>query len=120
MGGGMSFPAGARNNQPLTVVMYHYVRPIRGTRHHRIRGLELMDFEAQLDYIERHYKVVSMETVLDAASGRASLPPGALLLTFDDGYRDHHEHVFPALMRRKLSGAFFRRFRPFGKARFST
>ena len=103
----MSFPADARNNQPLTVVMYHYVRPIEGTRHHRIRGLELADFEAQLDYIERHYNVVSMETVLDAASGQASLPPRALLLTFDDGYRDHHEHVFPALMRRKLSGAFF-------------
>lgn len=103
----MSFPAGDRSNPPLTVVMYHYVRPIKGSRHYRIRGLELVDFEAQIDYIERHYSVVSMDAVLDAASGRSSLPPSPLLLTFDDGYRDHHEHVFPVLKRRKLSGAFF-------------
>lgn len=82
--------------------MYHYVRPIADSRYPRIRGLELHDFEGQLDYIQTHYNVVSMEEVL---SGH--MPSMPLLLTFDDGYLDHYEHVFPALKRRGMHGVFF-------------
>jgi peptidoglycan/xylan/chitin deacetylase (PgdA/CDA1 family) len=92
---------------PLTIVMYHYVRPIAGSTYPRIRGLELKDFEGQLDYIQRHYKCVSVNEVIDAAHGRKVLPSLPVLLTFDDGYLDHYEHVFPALLKRKMSGVFF-------------
>jgi peptidoglycan/xylan/chitin deacetylase (PgdA/CDA1 family) len=91
----------------LTVIMYHYVRPIAYSRYPRIKGLELVDFEGQLDYLQRHYNLVSMQTVLDAANGAVSLPPSPVLLTFDDGYTDHFAHVFPALLRRKATGVFF-------------
>jgi Polysaccharide deacetylase len=92
---------------PLTVIMYHYVRPIADSRYRRIKGLELTDFEGQLDYLQRHYNVVSMQMVLDAADGAQPLPPASVLLTFDDGYSDHFAHVFPALLRRNASGVFF-------------
>jgi peptidoglycan/xylan/chitin deacetylase (PgdA/CDA1 family) len=92
---------------PLTVIMYHYVRPIAGTRYPRIKGLEVNDFEGQLDYLQRHCNLVSMQAVLDAAMGAQPLPPSPVLLTFDDGYSDHFDHVFPALVRRKASGVFF-------------
>jgi peptidoglycan/xylan/chitin deacetylase (PgdA/CDA1 family) len=35
------------------------------------------------------------------------LPPRALLLTFDDGYRDHFDHVLPILAENSLRGCFF-------------
>lgn len=92
---------------PLTIIMYHYVRPIADSRYPRIKGLELVDFEGQLDYLQRHYNLVSMQMVLDAASGAKPLPPAPVLLTFDDGYSDHFDHVFPALVRRNFSGVFF-------------
>jgi peptidoglycan/xylan/chitin deacetylase (PgdA/CDA1 family) len=92
---------------PLTIVMYHYVRPILGSHYPRIRGLELKDFEGQLDYIQRHYKAVSVKEVIDAAQGKRILPSLPILLTFDDGYLDHYEHVFPALLKRSMSGVFF-------------
>jgi peptidoglycan/xylan/chitin deacetylase (PgdA/CDA1 family) len=91
----------------LTVVMYHYVRPIAASRHPRIKGLELDAFERQLDYLGRHHAFVTAHEVIEAARGNAQLPPNPVLLTFDDGYRDHHVHVFPILVRRGIRGAFF-------------
>ncbi len=92
---------------PLTVIMYHYVRPIADSCYPRIKGLELKDFEGQLDYLQHHYNLVSMQMVLDAAVGAEPLPPAPVLLTFDDGYSDHFDHVFPALVRRNATGVFF-------------
>ena len=91
----------------LTSVMYHYVRPIAGSRYPRINGLELTDFVSQLDYIQKHYNVIKPSNVLSALEGTASLPERATLLTFDDGYRDHYVHVYPVLLARGLSAVFF-------------
>ena len=91
----------------LTIVMYHYVRPIQGSAYPDIRGRELKDFIGQLDYIAQHYSVVSMEQVIAAQAGEAPLPTMPLLLTFDDGYADHYQYAFPELKRRGWSGAFF-------------
>lgn len=91
----------------LTVVMYHYVRPIAGSRYPGIKGLELALFKEQLDYISRRYAVVTIESVIGALQGIAPLPANPVLLTFDDGYRDHHDFVLPVLVERKLEGSFF-------------
>lgn len=47
----------------LTVVVYHYVRPLSDSAFPEIKGLELSAFEEQLDYIERNYQVVSAAQV---------------------------------------------------------
>jgi peptidoglycan/xylan/chitin deacetylase (PgdA/CDA1 family) len=95
------------SHAPLTIIMYHYVRPIAGSRYPRIKGLEAQDFEGQLDYLQKHYSIVSMQQVVQAARSNMPLPAVPALLTFDDGYTDHYAHVFPALIRRGLSAAFF-------------
>lgn len=94
-------------NDILTIPAYHYVRPIATSTFPATRGLELAEFEGQLDYIEKHYHVVSVKDVVAAAHGGAPLPARPLLLTFDDGYADHYRYVFPILRRRKISGVFF-------------
>ncbi len=86
--------------------MFHYVRPIRSSRWPRIRGLELADFKSQLAYLRRNYTIVSLPDVINALDG-GELPDNACLLTFDDGYLDHYQHVFPLLFDAKVSGAFF-------------
>jgi peptidoglycan/xylan/chitin deacetylase (PgdA/CDA1 family) len=91
----------------LTIVMYHYVRPLALTRFPKIKGLDLPLFEAQLDYLTRHYTPISMERLIDAIEGGSQLPPRPALLTFDDGYLDHYTYVFPRLAERNLQGAFF-------------
>jgi peptidoglycan/xylan/chitin deacetylase (PgdA/CDA1 family) len=91
----------------LTIVVYHYVRPLKDSAYPEIKGLELSDFEEQLDYIGKHYQVVSAAQVIEAACGREVLPDFPVLLTFDDGYSDHYKYVFPALKNRQMSGVFF-------------
>lgn len=94
-------------DQMLTVVMYHYVRDLQNSRYPSIKGLDSNLFEGQIDYLQRHYNPVTMEQVIDAASGGKTLPAKAVLLTFDDGYSDHFTTVFPLLYNRGLQGSFF-------------
>ena len=44
----------------LTIIMYHYVRPIFGSKYPNINGLELEEFKNQIEYIKKYYHVISM------------------------------------------------------------
>lgn len=94
-------------SSPLTVVMYHYVRPLAESAFPRLKALELAAFNEQLDYLDRNYTVISPQTLEAALHNEGQLPNRPCLLTFDDGYSDHYEHVFPALQNRGFNGLFF-------------
>ena len=87
--------------------MYHYVRPIAGSRYPHLCGLELSSFEGQLDYLLKHYNPVSAADVVRAHRGEFALPENPVLVTFDDGYTDHYNFVMPSLLRRGMTGVFF-------------
>ena len=91
----------------LTIVMYHYVRPIKESKFPGIKGLELDGFRRQLDYLSKNFSIVSTEQVINAAKYATPLPSDACWLTFDDGYKDHFKYVMPELLNRNLHGAFF-------------
>jgi peptidoglycan/xylan/chitin deacetylase (PgdA/CDA1 family) len=92
----------------LTIVMYHYVRELAGSRYPEIKALTTERFVRQLDHIEHNYTVIGMDALLEAVCGEAdALPRNGALLTFDDGYRDHYETVLPILEDRGLPAAFF-------------
>ena len=90
----------------LTVVTYHYVRALEGSGFPRLKARTLESFKGQLDYIARHYTVVGIRNVIAAVDG-VPLPTNALLLTFDDGLRDHATNVLPQLKSRGMVGCFF-------------
>lgn len=46
---------------------------------------------------ENGYTVISVDDILAARAGTKPLPPKAVLLTFDDGYKSFYTHVFPLL-----------------------
>jgi peptidoglycan/xylan/chitin deacetylase (PgdA/CDA1 family) len=87
--------------------MYHYVRDSAATPFPGIRALAPALFERQLDWLQDEHTPIDLATLTAAIDGRRELPPRAALLTFDDGFTDHFETVFPALRRRGLSGTFF-------------
>ena len=64
-------------------------------------------FEQQMRHLAKRYRVVSLEQVLDAQRGTGALPKQAVLLTFDDGYRDFGEVVWPILRRYRLPATVF-------------
>lgn len=99
-------------NQICTVIAYHYVRDLKKSEYPRIKGLHVDNFISQLDYLEKFYKFITIENLLDAIYHKKRIPLNSLLLTFDDGYIDHYEIVLPILLERGIQGSFF----PPGKA----
>ena len=91
----------------LTIVVYHYVRDLAASRYPKLTALPVDKFDGQLDYIARHYSVVGLDDILDAEGDMDRLPSNACVLTFDDGFSDHYEFVFPRLQARGWPGAFF-------------
>lgn len=91
----------------LMVIMYHYVRDIQRTKYCNLKGLDIVDFQAQLAYLEKNYHFVTAEEVADALSRKIELPPKSVLLTFDDAYSDHLKYVFPLLKKKNIQGSFY-------------
>jgi len=91
----------------ITIVMYHYVRELKYTRYPQIKGLLTSQFREQLNYMEKYYQFVTVNDCIDAIYSNGELPSNAILLTFDDGYIDHFNTVFPILHERGIQGCFF-------------
>lgn len=91
----------------LTVVMYHYVRDLKNSRYPEIKGCDVRLFKEQILFLKKHYTFVTVEQVLDAYYNNGVLPEKAVLLTFDDAYKDHFEYVFPILEHEHIQGAFY-------------
>lgn len=57
------------------------------------------EFQSQIRWLLDRFPVVSIADVLEAKRRAVPLPAGAVLLTFDDAYRDFAEHAWPVLRR---------------------
>lgn len=64
-------------------------------------------FTRQLSFLRRAASVVDLGEACTALAGGLSLPPRAVALTFDDGYRDNLELAVPVLERLGLRATFF-------------
>jgi len=64
-------------------------------------------FAAQIDWLQRHYHILSLGELEAWLHGGAELPRHAALITFDDGYRDNYEHAFPVLKAHGLPAVIF-------------
>jgi peptidoglycan/xylan/chitin deacetylase (PgdA/CDA1 family) len=84
--------------------MYHYVRPGAAGLPH-FPYLSLAGFECQLDDFASRYGFVDRDAFIQWAEGGPA--PDGVLLTFDDGLRDHVDYVLPALRARGLFGLFY-------------
>src|SRR5262245_9080902 len=79
-----------------TVLAYHDVVDDAGSLSYD--SITLRNLAIHFDWLREHgYRVVSVDDVLAAHRGKRPLPPQAVLLTFDDGYRSFYTHVYPLL-----------------------
>lgn len=84
--------------------MYHYVRP-NSEEYPFFRNLNLESFKNQLDYFQDNIGFLSKEEYKDSI--KTGISKRGVVLTFDDGFKDHHEYVLPELQRRGLWGIFY-------------
>jgi len=92
--------------------MYHYVRPIKNSRYPKIKGLELDSFKKQISYFNNNFKFIGANDLIYSIYDNKEVPDNSILLTFDDGLKDHYSYVFPILKKMKIQGLFFPSFRP--------
>jgi peptidoglycan/xylan/chitin deacetylase (PgdA/CDA1 family) len=84
------------DGRTLRVLMYHKVNDVPNNR----MSIPVSVFDEQMTQLrELGYVMVGLDAVLDHYVERKPLPAGAVLITFDDGYRDNLENAAPILHR---------------------
>lgn len=63
-------------------------------------------FESQIKYLIKNYNIVSMDVVSECFLSGRLFPKKAVVVTFDDGYRDNYT-AYKILKKYKISGTFY-------------
>lgn len=95
-------PGGQRGR--LTVLMYHRLLNQADELHDF--GTLATDFDAQMRALSEVFNVLPLDVAVERMRAGA-LPPRAVCITFDDGYRDNLELACPILVRHGLTATFF-------------
>lgn len=89
----------------MKAIMYHYVRNDDVGSPYFIY-LHVSDFEKQLNFLMENFYVLNYEEILDCFINKKIIDNG-VVLTFDDGLKDHYQYVYPLLKDRGISGIFY-------------
>lgn len=63
-------------------------------------------FTRQMEMLARYFTVLPLQDLVERAEGN-DIPPKAVAITFDDGYRDNYEHAFPILKELGMPATIF-------------
>ena len=63
-------------------------------------------FEEQMVHVAKRYHVCALDEAIERFE-KKDLPPNALVITFDDGYRDNYLHAFPVVRNLSLPMTIF-------------
>ena len=84
----------------ITILMYHQVGRFPPMKEHRATYCDIGRFKRQMWYLHAFgYRVLSLDDVADIFENGRPIPPRAVVLTFDDGYRNFLTQAVPVLSR---------------------
>lgn len=92
----------APNELFVPILMYHHIEinPRPNDTIYAALYVSPSQLEQQLSYFSTHnYHTITLDELSDALSGKISLPPNPIILTFDDGYRSFYDNAFPLLKK---------------------
>lgn len=92
-------------NQALLIFGWHNVETTYGFP--SAPGAGPAGMARQFEFLARFANVVSLPDAVQAFEESRPLPRRAVVVTFDDGYRDNHELAAPILQRYGLPATFF-------------
>lgn len=95
----------------VPVLMYHRIRPwtAKETDEERYYTVRPEAFEVQMAGIAAagYHTITPGDLERALVQGPSALPPKPVLLTFDDGFREHYTRVLPILQQYNLQATFF-------------
>ena len=96
---------GVLNKGQLSILMYHGVVQEPLDFEDWIM-LDAAAFSGQMDYLQKHFRVVSMSKAFEMlCQGEISEPTA--VITFDDGYQNNFEVAYPILQKRNLPASIY-------------
>ena len=108
--GCMEALARQRLDQSAAVLMYHRVlRPgqIALSFSHPGIIVALESFEAQMAFLKKRFRLLSIDEFEFYYRGQKRLPPRSCLITFDDGWIDNFENAAPVLEKHAIPSLIF-------------
>ena len=103
-------PDGVLRTVRVPILMYHYIssHPESADEIRLDLSLPPKRFEEHLRYLREHgYTTITLHDLALALQIGQPLPQRPIILTFDDGYRDHYTQAFPLLRKYGFRGTFF-------------
>ncbi|HBE89844.1 MAG: hypothetical protein A3E37_05040 [Candidatus Andersenbacteria bacterium RIFCSPHIGHO2_12_FULL_46_9] len=91
----------------MRIVTYHYVREQAPEGKPQLKVLPVKTFHDQVKYLKSTGRIVTTAEVLDKIASSGVMEDSDILLTFDDGYIDHWQNVWPVLVSENVTGLFF-------------
>ncbi|HRW06627.1 MAG TPA: polysaccharide deacetylase family protein [Caldilineaceae bacterium] len=94
----------------VPVLMYHYLSEVPADADIYRRDLSVPPalFAAHLDRIQAEgYTVIRLYDLVANLLQGTPLPDKAVVITFDDGYRDNYDNAFPILREHGMTATFF-------------
>lgn len=87
----------------LAILCYHRFDDSRSKL-----SVSARDFAEQMQYLAANgYRVVSLKDVPAMLRGEAPMPPKAVVITIDDGYRSTFDTAYPILLRHRFPATVF-------------
>jgi peptidoglycan/xylan/chitin deacetylase (PgdA/CDA1 family) len=102
----IALPASVR----VPILMYHYVSELPPDADRYRKDLTVLpgEFRSHLQYLaDAGYHTITLTDLYLHLNHGYPLPSKPVVLTFDDGYRDAYEVVFPLLLEYGFTGTFF-------------
>lgn len=90
----------------VAILMYHRIEPERNSYFFPY-SITVSDFENQLNYLVKHYSILSLNELVDHIYEQTPLPKKAVVLTFDDGYKDNYTYAYPILKKYNMPATVF-------------
>ncbi len=92
----------------LSILTYHRLPEVEGVEDFDEGVIDVTadELERHVICVKKHFTPIGVDELCAFAAG-AKLPPNAVAITFDDGYRDNHDRVLPILCRHGCKAIFF-------------
>ena len=98
-----------RGDSVLRVLTYHRIGVLRERPQYNpsVMSATASEFDRSMRWLSRNCHVVGVQDVLESLRIKTPLPERAVLLTFDDAYRDFGEVAWPILWKYRLPALLF-------------
>jgi len=95
----------ALKSSSFTILTYHSISA--GNYGDSFLSISPANFEKQIRYLTKRYKVVPLEKLIRYMRFQHPVPDDYIAITFDDGYRDNYLNAYPVLKKYKAPATIF-------------